>query len=130
MLFFIHIEIKVAAFQTGKDMTSDILNAFDWPLSPFCNSSMNNNPVTLNKDVWTVKNAFYGKQLFGYVYDNLDVGGHSWHGIAADIKAKQVDDHNGLKLPFVSFSAPALGVISSKTTLGTFSYCCLPKNLN
>ena len=78
---------------------------------------MNDNAVTLNKDVWTVKNAFYGKQLFGYVYDNLDVGGHSWHGIAADIKAKQVDDHYGLKLPFVSFSAPKLGVISKKTTL-------------
>jgi len=78
---------------------------------------MNDNPVTLNKDAWTVKNAFYGKQLFGYVYDNLDIGGHSWHGITANIKAKQVDGHYGLKLPFVSFAAPKLEVISKKTTL-------------
>jgi len=58
LLLLLILTSTLAAFQTGKDLTSDILNAFDWPLSPFCNSSMNDNPVTLNKDVWTVKNAF------------------------------------------------------------------------
>jgi len=77
---------------------------------------MNTNPVTMKDGVWTLKNSLYGEQLFGFVYDNLDIGGRSWRGIVADLKAKQKSQHFGLDMPFVSFADPNLGWIEESTT--------------
>lgn len=97
-------------------MSVDIAQSFQWPMSPFCNASMNTNPVTMKDGVWTLKNSLYGEQLFGFVYDNLDIGGRSWRGIVADLKAKQKSQHFGLDMPFVSFADPNLGWIEESTT--------------
>lgn len=65
----------------------DVTEAFDWPMSPFCNKSLNPESVTGRQGVWKMRNAFYNEQLFGYKYDNFNLGhNYKWEDLQRDYK--------------------------------------------
>uniref|UniRef100_H2ZF91 Tyrosinase copper-binding domain-containing protein n=1 Tax=Ciona savignyi TaxID=51511 RepID=H2ZF91_CIOSA len=103
----------------------DISGSFDWPMSPFCNASMNPSYVTLNKGSWTIRNSYYYQELFGYKYDSFDLGGKSWLPLLEDIKKIYRSENYGHERPFVSGVAPELGVIYNTTH--SFSDGCTTK---
>nr|CAB3267405.1 hemocyanin, beta-C chain unit D-like [Phallusia mammillata] len=112
----------------GTKMTPDKAGSFDWPMSPFCNATMNPNGVTLNSQVWTVRNSYYYEQLFGYKYDNFNLDRRSWQGLVRDLKAKHRSPYYGSARPFVSHMAPDLGVITDANTKYAAG-CSLPHKL-
>nr|XP_026690207.1 hemocyanin type 2 unit a-like [Ciona intestinalis] len=88
------------------------------PLSPFCNKTMNPNPVTGRSGVWTAIGSYYYEQLFGYRYDNFDLAGKSWRDLLKDMKEKLTrfnwDDDEA---SFTSTFDNRLGLIDKNTAV-------------
>nr|XP_039264496.1 hemocyanin 2-like [Styela clava] len=67
-------------------------NSFDFPLSPFCNESLNPESVTLNEGAWTLRNSYYGEQLFGYKYTDYNMGSnYTWKDLKEDYRKNTKD---------------------------------------
>lgn len=76
----------------GMKVTSDISRSFRWPMSPFCNKTMNPNPLTNGYERSTAHKSYYESQLFGYRYSNFNIGGkYSWEDLKEDYKKLVVD---------------------------------------
>uniref|UniRef100_H2ZNM8 Tyrosinase copper-binding domain-containing protein n=1 Tax=Ciona savignyi TaxID=51511 RepID=H2ZNM8_CIOSA len=90
----------------------DIAESFHWPLSPFCNASMNPSYVTLNEGSWTVENSFYYQELYGYKYDTFDLGGRPWLPLLEDLEEMYSSPYYGSPTPFISHVAPDIGEVS------------------
>ncbi|CAK8686100.1 unnamed protein product [Clavelina lepadiformis] len=105
----------------------EVLGAFHWPLSPFSNVTMNSNPVTSNNGVWTVASAFHHEQLFGYKYESLDIGGHSWQGLLTDTQLRHKDaTRQNPRLGFISNAAPSFGFVSTSNVHFVSKNCTIP----
>ncbi|XP_078490922.1 hemocyanin, beta-C chain unit D-like isoform X1 [Ciona intestinalis] len=89
----------------------DISGSWDWPMSPFCNASMNPGYVTLNKDSWTVGNSYYYQELFGYKYDTFDLARRDWKLLLKDLKHSFNSESFGYSTPFVSELGNDLGLV-------------------
>ncbi|XP_078493430.1 hemocyanin, beta-C chain unit D-like [Ciona intestinalis] len=95
---------------------SDVSRSWDWPMSPFCNASMNPSYITLNKDSWTVGNSFYYQELFGYKYDTFDLARRDWKLLLKDLKQNYKSKYYGKSVPYFSHMGVGLGEISTGST--------------
>ncbi|XP_078493159.1 LOW QUALITY PROTEIN: hemocyanin, beta-C chain unit D-like [Ciona intestinalis] len=93
----------------------DISGSWDWPMSPFCNASMNPSYITLNKDSWTVGNSYYYQELFGYKYDTFDLARRDWKLLLKDLKHSFTSNNFGRSFPFISELGEDLGIIYKTT---------------
>lgn len=76
-------------YRDGDDQEID--RSFDKPMSPFCNVSMNHEKVTSKHGVWTMHKSYYNEQLFGYKFDNFDLGvDFKWKDLNRDFQANNI----------------------------------------
>ncbi|XP_078488126.1 hemocyanin, beta-C chain unit D-like isoform X1 [Ciona intestinalis] len=97
------------------DKQPDVSGSWDWPMSPFCNASMNPSYVTLNKNSWTVGNSYYYQELFGYKYDTFDLARRDWKLLLKDLERSFNSNNFGHSTPFISELGVDLGVIYKTT---------------
>ncbi|XP_078491075.1 hemocyanin, beta-C chain unit D-like [Ciona intestinalis] len=95
----------------------DVSGSWDWPMSPFCNASMNPSYVTLNENSWTVANSYYYQELFGYKYDTFDFARRDWKLLLKDLKQSYESKYYGKVVPYFSHLGKDLGEISHQSIL-------------
>ncbi|XP_078493332.1 hemocyanin, beta-C chain unit D [Ciona intestinalis] len=95
----------------------DVSGSWDWPMSPFCNASMNPSYITLNKDSWTVGNSYYYQELFGYKYDTFDLARRDWKLLLKDLKQSYKSKYYGKSVPYFSHMGVNVGDKSNQPLL-------------